>query len=127
MVLMIVSLIGLLGLRVVYNNEVHRALKIDKSDLYKAKINYAGDMEEIITLINIYSMKNKEIINETKNSGVTKSILDKVATIKYLQDIDIFKVIYNKGIRYDFNLRYKVVDGTIYFLPEEKYMVLERK
>ena len=38
MVLMIVSLISILGLRLVYNNEVHRALKIDKSDLYKGKL-----------------------------------------------------------------------------------------
>ena len=126
MVLMIVSLISILGLRLVYNNEVHRALKMNKTDLYKEKINYKGNMEEIITEINIYSMKNKEIINEIKESGVRKSILNNAARLQYVKDMDIFKVIYNKGIRYDFDLRYKVVEGNIYFLPKEKYMVLER-
>ena len=125
MILMIVSLISILGLRLVYNNKVHRALKIDKSDLYKVKINYTGNMEEIITEINIYSMKNKDIINEIKESGVRKIILDNVVSLQYVKTMDIFKVIYNKGIRYDFDLRYKVVEDNIYFLPKEKYMVLE--
>jgi len=110
---MIVSLMSLLGLRVVYNNEVHRALKIRKSDPYK------DNMEEIITEINIVSLKNKLIIDDIKKEGVRQIILDKVATILYLKDGDIFQVIYNKGIRYEFNIRYKVVEGSIYFLPEK--------
>lgn len=125
MILMIVSLISILGLRLVYNNKVHRALKIDKSDLYKVKINYTGNMEEIITEINIYSMKNKDIINEIKESGVRKIILDNAVSLQYVKAMDIFKVIYNKGIRYNFDLRYKVVEDNVYFLPKEKYMVLE--
>jgi hypothetical protein len=125
MILMIVSLISILGLRLVYNNKVHRALKIDKSDLYKVKINYTGNMEEIITEINIYSMKNKDIINEIKESGVRKIILDNAVSLQYVKAMGIFKVIYNKGIRYNFDLRYKVVEDNVYFLPKEKYMVLE--
>lgn len=112
-VLTIVSLISLLGLRVVYNNEVHRALKIEKGDLYK------NNMEAIITEINVYSLKNKLIIDDIKKDGVRQNILDKTATLLYKKDTDIFEVIYNKGIRYEFNIRYKVVEGSIYFLPEK--------
>lgn len=125
MVLMIVSLISILGLRLVYNNNLHKALKIDRDDLYKSKINYTGNMEEIITEINIYSMENKDIINEIKESGVKKIIVANAVSLQYEIDKDMFKVIYNKGIRYDFNVRYKVVENNIYFLPNEKYMVLE--
>lgn len=133
--LMIVSLIALLGLRVVYNNEVHRVLKIDKNDLYKDEINYKinnginnkVNFEEIMAEINIYSLENKLIIDDIKKEGIRQDILGKAATILYLKDRDIFEVIYNKGIRYDFNIRYKVEDGNIFFLPEEVYIVLERK
>jgi hypothetical protein len=135
MALMIVSLIALLGLRVVYNNEIHRVLKIDRNDLYKDEINYKinngitnkVNFEEIISEINIYSIENKLIIDDIKKEGIRQDILGKAATILYLKDRDIFEIIYNKGIRYGFNIRYKVVDGNIFFLPEEEYIVLERK
>jgi len=123
---MIVSLISLLGLRIVYNNEVHRGLKIDKSDLYEAKINYKGNMEEIITEINIYSMNHKEIINNLKESGIKGNIFGKVVSLQYIKDKDIFHLVYNKVERYDLTLRYIVIEESLYFLPEQKYAVLER-
>lgn len=125
MVLMVVSLISILGVRLIYNNNVHRALKIDKSDLYETRVNSIGKIEEIITELNIYSIKNKDIIHEIKVTGVRKIIVANAVSLQYVQDKDIFIVIYNKGIRYDFDLRYKDVDDNIYFLPKENYVVLE--
>lgn len=124
MALMIISLISLLGLRVVYNNEVNRALKIDKSDLYKTRINNIGDMEDIITEVNIYSARNKDIINKLKESGIKENIIGKVVSLQYLKDKDMFYLVYNKVQRYDLNLRYKVVEGSVYFLPEKNYVIL---
>ncbi|WP_146127310.1 hypothetical protein [Clostridium vincentii] len=100
-------------------------MKIDKRDLYETKINYIDNMEEIITELNIYSTEHKDIIHEIKVTGVRKVIVVNAVSLKYVQDNNIFEVIYNKGIRYEFELRYKDVNDNIYFLPKENYMVLE--